>query len=234
MLSQSVLNVLRKNNNQRHVMSVVTQTVVNSDSQYLTERNKQIGPWLDRDRAKQRQQVFDWHVVEDPGYGFRRVVPSPPPVEIVEIEGIRQLVESGMVIITAGGGGIPVFLDKQGMLEGVEAVVDTDHVACMLAHNLNAKILLMIIENDTKFVSSGIGTEKYRQITKEELEEEISSKKIYSNMVSRKLHSAREYLQNGGHHVIITTLDNLSSTLEKRSGLWIGVKESIVDFSKLE
>jgi len=232
MLSQSVLNVLRRNKKLRQVMSVISQTVVSSDSKYFKELNKQIGPWLDRERAKQRRQVYGWHIVEEPGYGFRRVVFSSPPIEIIEIEGIKQLVESGMIVITAGGGGIPVLLNKQGMLEGVEAVVDTDHVASMLAHELDAKVLLMVVENDIKFITSGVGTENYRQLSLEELEETIASSTIYSNMVSRKLHSAKEYLQSGGEQVIITTLDKISSTLEKKSGLWIGVNNMSIDLSK--
>jgi len=232
MLSQSILNVLTMNRVQRQVMSLITQTVVNSDSKYFKELNKQIGPWLDRERAKQRHQIYGWHVVEEPGYGFRRVVSSPPPIEIVEIEGIKQLVESGMIVITAGGGGIPVLLNQQGILEGVEAVVDTDQVACMLAHQLEAKFLLMIIENDHKFISSGVGTENFRQLAPEELEDLIAKSTFYSDMVSRKLHSAREYLQSGGEQVVITTLENLSSTLNKKSGLWIGVETPVMDIFK--
>ena len=228
-LSQSILNVLTMKRVQRRVMSLITQTVVNSDSKFFKELNKQIGPWLDRERAKQRHQIYGWHVVEEPGYGFRRVVSSPPPIEIVEIEGIKQLVESGMIVITAGGGGIPVLLNQQGILEGVEAVVDTDQVACMLAHQLEAKFLLMIIENDHKFISSGVGTENLRQMTPEELEDMIAKSTFYSDMVSRKLHSAREYLQSGGEQVVITTLENLSSTLNKKSGLWIGVDTPVMD-----
>ena len=232
MLSQSILNVLTMNRVQRRVMSLITQTVVNSDSKFFKELNKQIGPWLDRERAKQRHQIYGWHVVEEPGYGFRRVVSSPPPIEIVEIEGIKQLVESGMIVITAGGGGIPVLLNQQGILEGVEAVVDTDQVACMLAHQLEAKFLLMIIENDHKFISSGVGTENLRQMTPEELEDMIAKSTFYSDLVSRKLHSAREYLQSGGEQVVITTLENLSSTLNKKSGLWIGVETPVMDIFK--
>jgi carbamate kinase len=223
MLSQSLLNVLTLNQVKRQVMSLITQTVVNCDSEKFEKLNKQIGPWLDRERAKQRRQVYGWHIVEEPGYGFRRVVSSPPPIEIVEIEGIKQLVASGMIVITAGGGGIPVLINQKGILQGVEAVVDTDHVACMLAHQLDAKVLLMIIENDDKFLSSGVGTEDFRQLSPEELDATITNSTFYSNMVSRKLHSAKEFLQSGGALVVITTLDNLSSALDKKSGLWIGI-----------
>ena len=232
MLSQSILNVLRRNKKQRQVMSIITQTVVNSDSEYFKELNKQIGPWLDRERAKQRRQVYGWHTIEEPGYGFRRVVSSPPPIEIVELEGIKQFIESGMIVITAGGGGVPVIINDQGELEGVEAVVDTDQIASMLAQQLDAKVLLNIVENDRKFISSGVGTESYRQLSLEDLEDMLASSKIDSNMVSRKLHSAREYLQSGGEQVVITTLEKLPTTLNRKNGLWIGVENPSIDLSR--
>jgi carbamate kinase len=231
MLSQSILNVLRKHKPNRHVMSVITQTVVNSDNKYQKEPNKQIGPWLDRDRAKQRRQLYGWDIVEEPGHGFRRIVSSPPPIEIVETEGIKQLVESGTVVITAGGGGVPVVYNEHGALEGVEAVVDTDLVACMLAHQLNANILLMIIENDNKFISSGIGTEVYQHLSLGDLIKILTSNTIQSNMVRRKINSAVEFLEGGGQQVVITTLQKLGSTLSKESGLWIGADKPSLDIS---
>ena len=147
------------------------------------------------------------------------------------MEGIKQLVESGTVVITAGGGGIPVVYNEQGALEGVEAVVDTDLVACMLAHKLNADILLMIVENDNKFISSGIGTEVYRHLSLGDLIETLSLNTIHSNMVRRKLNSAVEFLEGGGKQVVITTLQKLGSTLSKESGLWIGVDKPSLDLS---
>ncbi|MFN2235500.1 MAG: hypothetical protein ACK2U1_14840 [Anaerolineales bacterium] len=233
MLCQSFLNELKRSKTQRYVMSVITQTLVNSDSKFFVEFNKQIGPWLDQERAKQRSQVFGWQIVEEPGYGFRRVVSSPPPIEIIEMEGIKQLVESGMIVITAGGGGIPVCINNNGIIEGVEAVVDTDHVACLLARELNARIMLMIVENDVKFIHSGLGTEVFHELTLDELNRTIKESTIYSDMVRRKFQSAYEYLNSGGEQVVITTLDNLSSTLEKKSGLWISVKNSTSDLYKL-
>jgi carbamate kinase len=221
MLSQAVLNELRKNNNRRHVMSVITQTVVNSDSEYLKKIDKPIGPWMDYERAEHRRQVYGWQIIEESGYGFRRAVSSPPPIEILEIEGIKQLIDSGTIVITAGGGGIPVIVNKEGVLEGVEAVVDTDQVASMLAHQLEAKVMLMVIEHDTGFLSFGIGTQIYHSVSQSMLEEMLANDKIRSGFVHRKLSSAIQFLQSGGEQVIITTLRKLSSALLRESGLWI-------------
>jgi carbamate kinase len=226
MLSQAILNELRKNQTNRHVMSVLAQTVVNSDSEFFKKYDKSIGPWMDYERAEQRRQLYGWQIVEESGYGFRRAVPSPPPIEILEIEGIKQLIESGTIVITAGGGGIPVIINNQGVLEGVEAVVDTDQVASMLAYQLGAKVMLIVVEHDSGFLSFGIGTQTYQSISQKNLEELLESDKIQSGFVYRKLSSAVQFLQNDGEQVIITTLTKLSSTLMKESGLWIEAENS--------
>jgi carbamate kinase len=221
MLSQALQNEVRKNKTNRQVMSVLAQTVVNADSEFFNKSDKSIGPWMDYERAEQRRQTYGWQIVEEAGYGFRRAVPSPPPIEILEIEGIKQLIDSGTIVITAGGGGIPVIINNQGVLEGVEAVVDTDQVASMLAHQLGAKVMLIVVEHDSGFLSLGLGTQAYKSISQRNLEEVLQSNKIQSGFVYRKLSSAIQFLQNDGEQVIVTTLPKLSSTLMKESGLWI-------------
>ena len=231
MLSQAIMNELRKNETNRNVMSVIAQTVVNSDSEFFSKFDKSIGPWMDYERAEQRRQSYGWQIVEESGYGFRRAVPSPPPIEILEIEGIKQLIDSGTIVITAGGGGIPVIVNNQGVLEGVEAVVDTDIMASMLAHQLGAKLMLIIVDHDSGFLSSGIGTQIYKSITQIELRELIESDKIHSGYVLRKLSSAIQFLQNDGEQVIITTLSKLSSPMLKESGLWIEAESPTFELS---
>jgi carbamate kinase len=233
MLSQAISNVLRQSNRERKVMPIITQTIISSEKKYYEEKNKQIGPWLDRSKAEQRHQVYGWSIVEEPGYGYRRVVASPPPTGIVEIEGVKQLVQSGSIVITAGGGGVPVIVNKKGLLEGVEAVVDTDRVACMLAHQLEAKVLFMIVEDDAKFISSGFRINDYLHMSYKELDKILKGNAISSNMVMRKLNSAKNYLQRGGSQVVITTLEKLPSTLMKESGLWISDQNPTVDLSEI-
>ncbi len=233
MLSQSISNALRQSNRERKVMPIVTQTIISSEKKYYEEKNKQIGPWLDRGKAEQRRQVYGWSIVEEPGYGYRRVVASPPPIGIVEIEGVKQLVQSGSIVITAGGGGVPVIVNEKGLLEGVEAVVDTDKVACMLAHQLEAKVLLMIVEGDAKFISSGFRINDYVHMSYKELDKRLKDNTIFSNMVMRKLLSAKDYLRSGGAQMVITTLEKLPSTLRKESGLWISDQDPAVDLAEL-
>lgn len=233
MLSQSLINTLRKHDCERSVMSIMTQTLVDKNSQDYKEYNKQIGPWFDRGRAEQRRQLFGWNIAQEPGYGYRRVVPSPPPLEIVEIEGIRQLTQSGTIVVAAGGGGVPVELDQDGLLRGLEVVVDTDHVASILARGLDAETLLMIIEDDAKFLEAGLDRPDYRHLTFREFQEMEERIESSSSSVERKLQSIYNYLNNGGKQVIITTIRKLDSTLKKQSGLWIGDEVINLDLAEV-
>jgi len=229
MMSQALMNVLRKNGVQRNVMTVLTQTVVDSRDPLFHQPTKAIGPRFDRDKAEQHRQARGWHIVEEPGLGYRRAVPAPPPLEIVEIEDIKKLVQSGTVVITAGGGGVPVIRTQEDGLEGVEAVVDTDQVACILANQLQAKVMLMIVEKDDKFLLSRLSIEEKNDLSLLEAKELLDGNRLSSNMVRAKLQAAVKFLESGGEQVIVTTLRKLPSTLAKRSGLRIGVAKASME-----
>jgi len=225
MLVQALHNILAENGLNRSVMSIVTQTIVDSSDPLFNQPTKAIGPFFDKDKAEQHRQNRGWHMILEPGRGYRRAVSAPVPLEIVEMDGIKQLVESGTVVIAAGGGGIPVVRTNDGRLQGVEAVVDTDRVACMMATQLNAPILLMIIDRNDKFALMGLNTEQQRHLTLEELNTFLSHEQFDSQMVEDKLQAAASFLNKGGEQVIITTLRKLPATLAGTAGLRIGVKE---------
>lgn len=229
MLSQAFMNVLSQDAVQRRVMCVLTQTSVDTDRPQAEIPMRPIGPWFDRDKAEQHRQARGWVMVEEPGRGYRRAVPTLPALEIVEIEGIRQLVESGVVVVAAGGGGIPVVRKATGVLEGLEAVIETEHVACMMAQKLQAKVLLMVIEKDNKFILSRLSTETPSQLSLEELDDLLAKDDFASNSVQAKLCAAAEFLHSGGEQVIITTLRKLPETLEHKSGLRIGKASSALE-----
>ncbi|HEX7973594.1 MAG TPA: hypothetical protein VF498_04225 [Anaerolineales bacterium] len=222
MLSQAFMNVMSQDSVRRRVMCVLTQTSVDTGRPKSEINMRPIGPWFDRDKAEQHRQARGWVMVEEPGRGYRRAVPTLPAVEIVEIEGIQQLVESGVVVVAAGGGGIPVARNAAGALEGLEAVIETEHVACMVAQKLHAKVLLMVIEKDNKFILSRLSTETPTHLSLEELDDLLEKDAFSYNSVQAKLWAAAEFLHNGGEQVIITTLRKLPDTLEHKSGLRIG------------
>ncbi len=141
-LQQSLYNMLLSEGISRPIVSLLTQVVVDEDDPAFLNPTKPIGPFFDQQRGQQMQDS-GFAVVEDSGRGFRRVVPSPEPRRIVEIEVMEKLLEMGVIVVAAGGGGIPV-VQRNGQLSGVEAVIDKDLTAAMIAEQLNAELLLIL------------------------------------------------------------------------------------------
>src|SRR5271167_1197400 len=131
------------------VATVLTQCLVSPDDPSMKHPSKPIGPFYSLAEAEERKRLFGWEIVEDAARGYRRLVPSPDPIEIVELEAIRDLVEQGVLVIACGGGGIPVVWSN-GRLQGVEAVIDKDRASALLASHLGVD--LFVISTDTDFV----------------------------------------------------------------------------------
>ena len=229
MLVQAVHNLLVENQLQRPVMSVITQTVVDAEDPLFDKPTKAIGPFFDKDKAEQHRQNRGWHMLLEPGRGYRRAVSAPVPLEIVEMEGIKQLVESGTIVVAAGGGGIPVVRTSSGRFQGVEAVVDTDRVSCLMAVQLRAPVLLMVIDRDDKFALMGLSTEQQKHLSLQELDSLLNGETFASQMVEGKLQAAANFLHSGGEQVIITTLRRLAATLAGTAGLRIGLAQTSIE-----
>lgn len=221
MLTQAIKNTINRFNGRRAVVSMMTQTLVDAHAESGHSSQKAIGPWFDRGKAELYQQARGWDIVEDPGRGYRRSVPSFRAVEIVEKDVIRELVSRGVVVIAAGGGGIPVVPDHRGDLAGIEAVIDTEEVACKMALELQAQMLLMVVENDDKFILSGLSLESKTVLSLADLEALITGNHFESTTVSTKLRAAVDFLKAGGKRVAITTLRKLKDTLSGSNGFWI-------------
>ena len=232
MLSQAVINVLSRHGIQRRVMCVLTQTLVDTSQPSEGVRVSAIGPWFDRDKAEQYRQTRGWTMIEDPGRGYRRAVPAYPAKEILEIEGVQHLVDDNNIVIAGGGGGIPVVRNESGEYNGIEAVIETEQIACLMAQQLNARVLLSVIERDNKFILSGLTTEICSRLSVEELDDIISQEAFRSKSVQRLLQAASKFLHTGGEQVVVTTLRKLDDTLRKESGLWIGPMDAVVDFTE--
>jgi carbamate kinase len=228
MLVQAVHNVLVENRLQRPVMSVVTQTVVDANDPLFHQPTKAIGPYFDRDKAEQHRQNRGWQMLLEPGRGYQRAVSAPMPLEIVEMEGIKQLVASGVIVVAGGGGGIPVVRTDTGCLQGVEAVVDTDRVSCLMASQLHAPVLLMIIDRDEKFALMGLSTEQHNHLSLPDLENLLRQETFTSQMVKGKLEAAANFLHGDGEQVVITTLRKVPAALRGKAGLHIGKTASAI------
>src|SRR5579859_1100958 len=225
MLSQAFQNTLRANGIQRRVLSVITQTLVEADAD-APQPMKTIGPAFDREKAEQYRQTRKWTMLEEPGRGYRRAVPSFHAKEILEMDSIKQLVDSDDIVIAGGGGGIPVIRNAQGAYEGIEAVVNTEQVARIFARQLQASRMLMVIENDDKFLLSGLPTEGASRLDLAALRAILQREKLQSTSVLGKLQAAHDFLQSGGEEVIITTLRKLPEVFTQHSGLRLGAGTS--------
>ena len=178
-LQQNLQNDFRRLGLDKQAVTVVTQTLVDRDDPAFQRPSKPIGSYLDEEQARRRRDQDGWEVVEDAGRGWRRVVPSPAPIEIVERDAIASLIESGFVVISAGGGGIPVVRNADGDLEGVAAVIDKDLASAILAIGIGAELL--IISTHVEKVALRFGTPEQEWVDR---------------LTSAE---ARRYLDEGGH-----------------------------------
>ena len=144
-LQQALSNELRMLEIEKDVATIVTQVLVDDDDPSFSNPTKPIGSFMGKEEADYHREHDSWSIVEDAGRGYRRVVASPVPREIIELGAIRKMIDAGVITIAVGGGGIPVVRDKDGALHGREAVVDKDLAACILAKDLKADVFVMNI-----------------------------------------------------------------------------------------
>jgi carbamate kinase len=203
------------------VASVVTQTVVRADDPAMMHPSKPIGPFYSRARAQELQHQLGWHIVEDAARGYRRLVPSPEPVEIVELDVLRNLTNDGVLVVACGGGGIPV-VRHGNELAGVDAVIDKDRASALLASSLGIDILA--ISTDVDFVYLDYkkpGQRCLRSITTSELEVHYRAGHFPPGNMGPKVESALRFLRAGGKEVVITSYEYLSEAFAGRMGTHI-------------
>ena len=219
MLQQNLINDLRKMGIERGVATVVTQVEVAADDPAFQAPSKPIGSFFTEEEAKQRRDNDGWDVVEDATRGWRRVVASPRPVRVVEIEAIRRLLD-GFVVIAAGGGGIPVVADEAGDLHGVAAVIDKDHASALLANLLDANVL--VISTSIDQVALDFGKPEQRFVSEMTLADAKSylaeGTHFKSGSMAPKIAAVIDFLEGGGETAIITSPANIPLALEGKAG----------------
>ncbi len=218
LLSQSLRAELAMNCLDMQVVSVVTQTVVRADDPAMQHPTKPIGPFYSQAQAEERQRAFGWHVVEDAGRGYRRVVPSPEPVGIVELDVIRSLIDQGVLVVACGGGGIPV-IQCGTELKGIEAVIDKDRASALLAAQLNVDILAISTDIDFVYLDFNKPTQRALEwITARELEMHYKAGHFPKGNMGPKIESALQFLKQGGREVVITSYQHLTDAVAGRMG----------------
>jgi carbamate kinase len=219
-LAQNLENDFRRLGLDRHAVAVVTQVEVAADDPAFTHPSKPIGSFMDEPEALRRRDRDGWSVVEDAGRGWRRVVPSPAPLRIVEEDAIRSLITEGFVVIATGGGGIPVVADAQGTLVGVAAVIDKDLACSLLATRVDAELLL--ITTAVEHVSLDFGTPRERPIDRMTLGEAkrylAEGVHFAEGSMAPKIEAVIGFLERGGGRAIVTDPDNVERALAGETG----------------
>lgn len=205
------------------VVSVVTQVRVDKHDPKFKAPDKYVGEFYDeKELPILHTQHPDWVLKEDPGRGWRRVVPSPVPVEIVELDSIRALLEAGFNIVTVGGGGIPVIRDGNGELHGVDAVIDKDLATRLLATELKAPLL--VISTGVEKVSVNYGKPDQKNLNKArvaEMKKYLAEGQFPAGSMGPKVEAALDFLEQGGEEAIITSPEYLEAALNSGGGTHI-------------
>ena len=221
-IAQSLQNEFLHQSFEQQVAALVTQVVVDEQDPSFSKPSKPIGPFMGEEEARQREEEDGWVVGEDAGRGWRRLVPSPTPLEIIELPAIRTLLDSGTLVIAGGGGGIPVVYREDGALRPRPAVIDKDATSCLLASELGAS--LFIISTDVDKVSLNFGTQEQVEIDRmnvKECRQHLAAGHFAAGSMQPKIESAIAFLEQGGEEVIITQPHNLQADPQKICGTHI-------------
>jgi carbamate kinase len=203
------------------VITLLTQVVVDELDPAFSNPSKPIGPFYSKEVAEKKKSELGWEIIEDAARGYRRIVPSPYPFEIVELDAIRHCVSEGFIVIAAGGGGIPV-VDKEGVYRGVEAVVDKDRASSLLANKLNLETFVTSTDTDKVYLNfkkpNQLGLD---HISLAQAKQYLSEGHFLAGSMGPKIEAAIDFLLNGGKHVIITRPELISEAVNRKAGTHI-------------
>jgi len=219
MLEKAVINELRTLSIDKEVATLVTQVVVDKDDPAFLSPTKPVGPFYTRYRAQALAKEKKWTVVEDAGRGYRKVVASPKPIDVVSKWVIRDLVCAGRIVIAAGGGGIPIIINGRGLFKGVEAVIDKDYVASLIAREVRVDLFIILTGVERVFLDFGTPQQRpIENMTIGQAQEYLEQGQFPRGSMGPKIEAAIEYIKAGGKEVLITSASHLKAALLNRSG----------------
>jgi len=222
MIEKALLNEFRRRGIDKKVTAVVTQTIVDREDRSFKHPAKPIGSFMSEEEALANKRGLGWEVAEDAGRGYRRVVPSPMPKKIIELDVIELLVQSGYIVIAAGGGGIPVILNEQGEIEGVEAVIDKDWGSSIMASGLGADTLIISTAVDAVYLNFGQKDQRpLSRVLLPEIKRYLEEGHFKPGSMKPKIEAVIQFLENGGEKAIITSPENLLRAFKGKAGTTI-------------
>ncbi len=222
MIEQSLQNGLKAAGIEREVVTIVTQVIVDPGDPLFDKYTKYIGQFYAEDQIKTLARENGWTVKEDANRGWRRVVPSPKPIHIVNAKAIKRLVDDGYVVIAAGGGGIPVYVEAGNKLEGVDAVVDKDLASAVLAREIGAEELIILTDVDQVAINYGKENQEWlTEVTADRAHEYLHQEHFPYGSMGPKVKAAINFIGWGGKKVVITSIEKLAAAIEGKAGTTI-------------
>jgi carbamate kinase len=218
MFQRAMRNEFKKRGIEKQAATVITQTLVDQNDPAFQHPSKPIGSFMDEPTAQEHAKTDGWTVIEDAGRGWRRVVPSPLPQKIVEFDAIMALIHAGFTVIASGGGGIPV-IERDGHLEGIEAVIDKDYAAATLARDLKADLFLITTAVDKVALNFGKPNEQLLDtLTLAEAKKYLAEGHFKPGSMGPKVQAVIWFLEAGGKEALITSSENIERALAGETG----------------
>ncbi len=221
MLEIEMRNRLKGRGITKDVTTLMTQVVVDPEREKFEHPTKPVGPFYNKKRAEELRQERHWDIVkvEDSHRGFRRVVPSPRPVEILGIDTVRLLIDKGHIVIAAGGGGVPLIRTNGGAVTGVEAVIDKDYTAGLMAREVGAELFVILTRVESVCLNFGTENERpLRRITTAEAGDYLAQGEFPPGSMAPKVSAALEFVEATGHEVLITAAETLRPAMDGHTG----------------
>jgi carbamate kinase len=208
------------------VITILTQVRVNPDDPAFAKPTKPIGPFYTKKTADDKIKALNWTMVEDSTRGYRRVVPSPEPLEILEMEVIRQVLELGIIVIALGGGGIPVIVGEDHSITGVDAVIDKDRASALLASGLGLDCFVISTDVDQVYLNYKKPNQRgVKRATAEWMEYYLREGQFAPGSMGPKIEAAIRFIKGGGKDVFVTSFDHMIEAIHGKAGTQITARE---------
>jgi carbamate kinase len=222
LIQQCLVNELHRRGRAQGVATVITQVVVAADDPAFNAPDKPIGPFYTAAEVERLTTERGWRLAEDAGRGWRRVVPSPRPLTVVEQDIISYLLQGGIIVIAAGGGGVPVIRQEGGDLKGVEAVIDKDRTAAVLAREINADLLIFVTAVEYVFLDYGKPSQRpLKTLDAAQTRKYLEAGHFAPGSMGPKMEAALDFLSQSGQRVLITQPETLAQALQGHTGTHI-------------
>ena len=221
LLVQALENLMWRNKIDKQAVTIMTRVIVSKSDPSFANPSKPIGMFYTERQAKKLIKDYQWCMKNDAARGWRYFVPSPAPLRVLEMKSMRNLLDTGTIVVAGGGGGIPVVEGSDGVLSGIPAVIDKDRTSALLGQNLRAKTLILLTATSEVYLNYGTEVQqKLERCSSDELEQYMLAGHFAPGSMLPKIEAAVSFLRNGGSAVLITSPTVLSEALQGRGGSW--------------